>query len=147
MEVQAWWTADISPSSSVVEHLTSNAGVLGLIPSPAIYFHLYFYVHSSHPYYNKFEQDWDLQTEQLIYYEYCFLGIHILLNVLDDFYEIYHFFQDNTALDCDYQWESLELLDYYIISFIRKFGIPVYCFQKILKANKDTYLNKHRNKI
>ena len=142
MVVWAWWFVNIGLDSSVVEHLTSDAGVLVSIPGPAIYFHLYFYVHLSHPYYNKFEQDWDLQTEQLIFYEYCFLGIHILLNVLDDFYEIYHFFQDNTALDCDYQnlWNC--------ISFIGKFGNPVYCFQKkILKTNKDTYLNKHRNKI
>ena len=101
-------------------------------------------------YYNKFEQDWDLQTEQLIFYEYCFLGIHILLNVLDDFYEIYHFFQDNTALDCYYQWESLELLDYYINDHIfhQKIRYSSLLFSKeILKANKDTYLNKHRNKI
>ena len=40
---------DIGLDSSVVEHLTSDAGVPGSIPSPAIYFHLYFLVffHSS----------------------------------------------------------------------------------------------------
>ena len=31
---------DIGLDSSVVEHLTSDAGVLGLIPDHAIYFHL-----------------------------------------------------------------------------------------------------------
>ena len=62
--VWARWTMDIGLDSSVVEHLTSNAGVLGLIPGPAIYFHLYFFVfvHSSHPYYN-----WNI----LFYTDYC----------------------------------------------------------------------------
>ena len=52
--VWARWTMDIGLDSSVVEHLTSNARVLGSIPGLAIYFHLYFFVfvHSSHPYYN-----------------------------------------------------------------------------------------------
>ena len=35
---RATWTVDISLDSSVVEHLTSNAGFLGPIPGPAIYF-------------------------------------------------------------------------------------------------------------
>ena len=52
--VQAKWTAYIDLDSSVVDHLNSDAGVPGLIPGPAINFHLYFfvYIHSSHPYYN-----------------------------------------------------------------------------------------------
>ena len=50
--IRARWTLDISLDSSVVEHLTSDAGVLGSIPGPAIYIHLYFlvYVHSSNLY-------------------------------------------------------------------------------------------------
>ena len=36
---------DIHLDSSVVEHLTSDAGVPGSIPSPAMYFHLYFIEH------------------------------------------------------------------------------------------------------
>lgn len=35
---RATWTVDIDLGSSVVEHLTSNAGFLGPIPGPAIYF-------------------------------------------------------------------------------------------------------------
>ena len=56
MVVRAKWTVDISLDSSVVEHLTSDAGDPGSIPGPAIYFHLYFFVfvHSSHPYYTRF---------------------------------------------------------------------------------------------
>ena len=52
--VRARWTVYIGLDSSVVEHLNSDAGVPSLIPGPAIYFHLYFFVfvHSSHPYYN-----------------------------------------------------------------------------------------------
>ena len=55
---------DISLDSSVEEHLTSDVWVTGLIPGPAIYFHLYFFVfvHSSHPYYN-----WNI----LFYTDYC----------------------------------------------------------------------------
>ena len=43
------WTMDISLDSSVVEHLTSDARVLGSILRPAIYYHLYLfvYVHST----------------------------------------------------------------------------------------------------
>ena len=53
MVVRARWTVDIGLDSLVVERLTSDAGVPGSIPGPAIYFHLYFivFVHSSHPYY------------------------------------------------------------------------------------------------
>ena len=52
--VQDRWTMDIGLGSPVVQHLTSDARAPGSIPSPAIYFNLYFfvYVHSSHPYYN-----------------------------------------------------------------------------------------------
>ena len=59
--VGARWTMDIGLDSSMVEHLTSDAGVSDSIPSPAIYLyppqtklsHFYFsvFVHSSHPYY------------------------------------------------------------------------------------------------
>ena len=40
--ILARWNLDISLDSSVVEHLTSDARVLGSIPGPAIYIHLYF---------------------------------------------------------------------------------------------------------
>ena len=53
MVVRARWSG---LDSSVVEHLTSDAGLPGSIPGPATYFHLYFFVfvHSSYPYYNLF---------------------------------------------------------------------------------------------
>ena len=53
MEVRARWTVDIGLDSSVVEHLTIDAGVPGSIPGPAIFFQMYFFVlvHSSHPNY------------------------------------------------------------------------------------------------
>lgn len=44
MAVWARWTMDIVLDSAVVEHRTSDAGVLGSIPGPAIYFHMYFFV-------------------------------------------------------------------------------------------------------
>ena len=37
---------DIGLESSVVEHLTGEAGVPGSIPGPVIYFHLYFFIPS-----------------------------------------------------------------------------------------------------
>ena len=43
--VRDTWTVDIGLDSSVVEHLTSDAGVQGLIPDHAIYFHLCFSVY------------------------------------------------------------------------------------------------------
>ena len=50
---------DIGLDISVVEHMTSDARVLGSIPRPAIYYHLYLfvYVHSSHPFYTVKFQD------------------------------------------------------------------------------------------
>lgn len=39
--VCAIWTVEIGMDRSVLEHLTSNAGFLGLILGPAICFHLY----------------------------------------------------------------------------------------------------------
>ena len=39
------WTVDIGLDSSIVEQLTSDAGVQGLIPDHAIYFHLCFSVY------------------------------------------------------------------------------------------------------
>ena len=46
VDVVVWprWTMDIVLDSAVVEHRTSDAGVLGSIPGPAIYFHMYFFV-------------------------------------------------------------------------------------------------------
>ena len=38
------WTVDIGLESSVLEHLTSDAGVPSSIPSPAIFFYLYYTV-------------------------------------------------------------------------------------------------------
>ena len=57
--IRARWTLDISLDSSVAEHLTSDAGVLGSIPGPAIYIHLYFfvYVHSPQPYHKIYVTD------------------------------------------------------------------------------------------
>ena len=43
--VQVRWTVDIGYlDSSVLEHLTSDAGVPSSIPSPAIFFNLYYTV-------------------------------------------------------------------------------------------------------
>ena len=42
--VQVRWTVDIGLDSSVLEHLTSDAGVPSSIPSPAIFFYLYYTV-------------------------------------------------------------------------------------------------------
>ena len=39
MVVPARWTVDISLGCSVVEHLTSDAGVPGSIPAPDVCFH------------------------------------------------------------------------------------------------------------
>ena len=52
----------------MVEHLTSDAGVLGSIPGPAIYIHLYFfvYVHSSHPYHKIYVTD-DIEVQNTVY--------------------------------------------------------------------------------
>ena len=60
MVVRARWTVDIGLDDSVVEHLTSDAGVPGSILSPARYCHFYFFVfvHSSHPYYNASYVHW-----------------------------------------------------------------------------------------
>ena len=45
MVVCARWTMDIGLDISVVEHMTSDARVLGSIPRPAIYYHLYLFVY------------------------------------------------------------------------------------------------------
>lgn len=44
MVVRARGTVDISLDSSVVEHLTSSAEVLGSIPGPAIHYRLCFFL-------------------------------------------------------------------------------------------------------
>ena len=56
MVVWARWTVDIRLDSSVVEHLTSNAGVPGSMPGPAIFSFVFLcicsiFVHSSNSYY------------------------------------------------------------------------------------------------
>ena len=53
MVVRVRWTVDIGLDISVIEHLTSDAGVPGSIPDPAIHFQLYFFefVHSCDPYF------------------------------------------------------------------------------------------------
>ena len=94
MVVRARWAVDIGLDSSVVEHLTSNAGFPGSIPGPAKYFHLYFfiYVNSPHHYHTR---------------KVNFIGTsgYIIVHLVTIFV-ILEYIQTLTKLHCTFWWQA-----------------------------------------